>query len=46
MPATEASFQVSSSALHSEADEDFSAVMRYRCLYMEDSDVETSTYLI
>ena len=37
MPATEAAFQVSNSALHSEADEDFSAVMRYRKLVNEES---------
>lgn len=39
MPAAEAAFQVSSSALHTEADEDFSAVMRYMDTLNEESQV-------
>ena len=39
MPAAEAAFQVSSSAMHAEADEDFSAVMRYMEIVNEESRV-------
>ena len=39
MPATEAACQVSSSAMHSEADEDFSTIMRYMEIVNEESRV-------
>lgn len=39
MPTTEAALQVSNSALHNEADEDFSVVMRYMEIVNEESTV-------
>lgn len=39
MPVTEEAFQVSGSALHSEGEEDFSAVMRYMEIVNKESRV-------